>query len=306
MGYPKRQPPSWRAVLALAARQHGVITHAQLLELDLAPQAIKHRVDRGKLHRLYRGVYAVGRPRLDRNGQRKAALLASAPGSVLSHSAGLEYWRVGPLAARLEITVCPPRTINQASLRIHRSRTLTAPEIITVEGISVTDPLRTLVDMAPRWRRGGELDDTIERMSQISLRNPEQLLAQLNRRASIPGTALVRKALTRWTLSLTETQLEQRLLPIAKRAGLPEPLRQQRVNGHRVDFFFPQLGLVVEADSLRYHRTAARQAADARRDQAHLAAGITPVRYSHAQITYEPDYVERSLRTIASKLAAST
>jgi very-short-patch-repair endonuclease len=190
-------------------------------------------------------------------------------------------------------------------LRIHQSTTLTAPEIITLDGIAVTDPLRTLVDMAPRWRNG-ELDDTIERMSQMNLRSPERLLAQLNRRASIPGTALVQKALTRWTLSLTETQLEQRLLPIAKRAGLPDPERQRRVNGHRVDFYFPTLGLVVEADSLRFHRTAARQTADLRRDQVHFAAGLTPVRFSHAQITYEPGHVEQTLRQIASRRVAST
>jgi very-short-patch-repair endonuclease len=78
------------------------------------------------------------------------------------------------------------------------------------------------------------------------------------------------------------------------------------VNGYRVDFFWPDLGLVLEADSLRYHRTAARQAADERRDQAHLAAGLTPVRISHAQITYEPDSLEFTLRQIASRLAANT
>jgi very-short-patch-repair endonuclease len=272
-------------VLAAAAAQHGVLTHAQLVALGVLPDAIVHRVARGKLHRLYRGVYAVGRPQLNRHGEQKAALLACSPGSTLSHSAGLEYWRAGPRAPQLEITICPPRRVRHPRLRIHRSR--------------------TLVDMAPRWHHG-ELDDTIERMSQMNLRSPEQLLNQLNSRPTIPGSAMVHKALTHWILSLTDTQLEQRFLPIAKRAGLPQPLRQQRVNGHRVDFYFPDLGLVVEADSLRYHRTAARQTADARRDQAHLAAGQTPVRFSHAQITYEADHVERTLRQIASRRAAST
>lgn len=292
-------------MLAAAAAQHGVLTHAQLVALGLTSEAIKHRIARGKLHPVYRGVFALGRPQLDRSGQQKAALLACATRSALSHSAGLEYWRLGLPQRRLEITVSPPRRVRHPGLRVHQSRTLTAPEIITVDGIAVTDPLRTLIDMAPRWKNG-ELDDTIERMSQMNLRSPERLLAQLERRASIPGTRLVRDALTRWTLSLTQTQLERRFLPIAKRAGLPEPQRQRHVNGHRVDFFFPQLGLVVEADSLRFHRTAARQTADLRRDQEHVAAGLIPVRYSHVQITYEPDHVERSLRQIAAKRAAST
>jgi very-short-patch-repair endonuclease len=195
----------------------------------------------------------------------------------------------------------PATKVRHPRLRIHQSRTLTAPEVITVHGIRVTDPLRTLTDMAPRWP-GGELDDTIERISQIHLRTPEQLLTALDNRQAIPGSGLVRKALTRWTTSLTDTQLERRFLPIARRAGLPGPLTQQLVNGYRVDFYWPALGLIVEADSLRYHRTAARQAADSRRDQAHLAAGQTPVRFSHAQITYEPDSVELALRQIGSKL----
>lgn len=285
----------------MAARQFGVLTHAQLLGLGMSPDAIKHRMARGKLHRVHRGVYAVGRPELDRSGERKAALLACSPGTALSHSAAAEYWSVGSRAAKLELTVCPPRKLDRPGLTIHRSRTLTVAETITLRGITVTDPLRTLVDMAPRWQ-GKRLDDAIERMSQLDLRSPPQLLAQLNERASVPGSGIVRAALTRWTISLTDTQLERRFLPIARRAGLGEPLRQQHLNGYRVDFYFPDLGLVVEADSLRYHRTAARQTADAKRDQAHIAAGLIPIRFSHAQITYEPRSVEATLRTVASRL----
>ena len=300
MGYPKRQGPGWRAILARAATQYGVITHAQLLQLGLSAQGIKHRVERGKLHRCFRGVYAVGRPQLDRNGQRMAALTACSPGSALSHSAGLEYWKVGPPQQCLEITICPPRTVSHSGLRIHRSRTLTAREIIVVGGIAVTDPLRTLTDLAMRWT-DQRVDDAIERMHHIGLRSPAQLAGQLEEREPIPGTARVRERLIRWTVSLTDSQLERRFRPIAARAGLPAPLPQQAVNGHRVDFFFPQLGLVVEADSLRYHRTAARQTADARRDQAHLAAGLVPLRFTHTQITYEAQEVERTLRRVAAQ-----
>lgn len=290
-------------MLAAAAAQHGVLTRSQLVAFGLSQDAIKHRVARGKLHRLHRGVYAVGRPQLDRNGRRTAALLACAPGAALSHSAGAEFWRFGPRAPELEVSICPPRAIKHPGLRIHRTTTLTAPEIRTVEGIAVTDPLRTLVDLAPRWKHQ-RIDDAIERISQINLRSPPQLLDQLDQRAPIPGSGIVREVLTRWTISLTDTQLERRVLPIAKRAGLPEPLSQQWVNGHRVDFYWPELRLVVEADSLRYHRTAARQTADAKRDQAHVAAGLTPLRFSHAQITYEPDSVERALREFARRRPA--
>jgi very-short-patch-repair endonuclease len=138
-------------------------------------------------------------------------------------------------------------------------------------------------------------------MHQIGLRSPAQLADLLEQRRPIPGTALVRERLLRWTVALTDSQLERRFLPIVRRADLPPPRTQEYLNGYRVDFYFPELSLVVEADSLRYHRTAARQTADARRDQAHIAAGLVPLRFTHTQITYEAREVERTLRRVASQ-----
>jgi very-short-patch-repair endonuclease len=74
------------------------------------------------------------------------------------------------------------------------------------------------------------------------------------------------------------------------------------LNGFRVDFHWPELGLVVETDGLRYHRTAAQQGRDAVRDNALRAAGLTPVRFTHAQVRYEPNYVERTLAAIVRTL----
>jgi very-short-patch-repair endonuclease len=74
------------------------------------------------------------------------------------------------------------------------------------------------------------------------------------------------------------------------------------VNGFRVDFYWPDLGLVVETDGLRYHRTPARQARDRRRDQTHTAAGLTPLRFTHAQVRHEPTHVRETLRRTASRL----
>jgi very-short-patch-repair endonuclease len=78
------------------------------------------------------------------------------------------------------------------------------------------------------------------------------------------------------------------------------PLSKQRVNRFEVDFFWPELGLVVETDGLRYHRTASAQTRDARRDCAHIMAGMTPLRFTHYEVRYEPIPVRAALaRTIA-------
>jgi very-short-patch-repair endonuclease len=109
--------------------------------------------------------------------------------------------------------------------------------------------------------------------------------------------------LDRRTFRLTRSKLERLFIPIAVRAGLPVPLTRQYVNGFEVDFYWPDLRLVVEADGLRYHRTAAQQAEDTRRGLAHAAAGLLPLRFTHEQIAYEQPYVEAILRRVCERLS---
>jgi very-short-patch-repair endonuclease len=76
------------------------------------------------------------------------------------------------------------------------------------------------------------------------------------------------------------------------------------VNGFRVDFYWPALGLVVETDGLRYHRTPSQQAHDRRRDQALAAAGLTTLRFTHAQVAFEPAHVAHTLRAVVARSRA--
>ncbi len=104
--------------------------------------------------------------------------------------------------------------------------------------------------------------------------------------------------------TLSDSDLEILFRPIAIEAGLPLPLTKEMVNGFEVDFLFPDLGLVVETDGLRYHRTASTQTRDARRDRAHTLAGMTPIRFTHYEIKYEPARVRSELRRIAATLTS--
>jgi very-short-patch-repair endonuclease len=111
----------------------------------------------------------------------------------------------------------------------------------------------------------------------------------------------LRALLDRRTFRLTDSELESRFLRIVDSAGFPRPLTRQRLNGFRVDFFWPDLALVVETDGLRYHRTPAQQGRDKVRDQAHAAAGLFPLRFTHEQVRYEPDYVRRTLEGVVCR-----
>ena len=169
-------------------------------------------------------------------------------------------------------------------------------------GIPVTTPIQTLADVASRLSVA-EIERAIneaDRLDRIQWDELETFLAG----SSAPGAARLRRVIARHTLLLTDSELERLFLPIAEHAGLSLPLTQQWLDGHRVDFYWPDLGLVVETDGLRYHRTPLTQAPDARRDQVHLAAGRTPVRFTNAQGANNPAQVESTLRELAHRLAA--
>ena len=114
---------------------------------------------------------------------------------------------------------------------------------------------------------------------------------------------MLRQILDRRTFRLTKEELERRFLPLTRKAGLPTPLTGQWVNEFEVDFYWPDLRLVVETDGLRYHRTPAEQARDRLRDQAHTAAGLTQLRFTHEQVRYEPGHVCSVLQATAAMIA---
>ncbi len=105
--------------------------------------------------------------------------------------------------------------------------------------------------------------------------DPEALRIALDDYAGEPGVKPLRTLLDRLTFRLSDTELEVLFRPIAAQAGLPVPLTKEMVNGFEVDFYWPDLGLVVETDGWRYHRTPSAQTRDALRDQTHTASGLT-------------------------------
>lgn len=286
---------------ALAAEQHGVVARRQLLALGLSAQSIQHRLTRGRLHRIHRGVYAVGRPDLDREGRWMAAVLACGSGAVLSYESAAALWRIGPLPSSMEVTipVASPRRCD--GTRIHRRPNLLPTHVTVRKAIPVTKPVRTAIDLATRLSPA-RLERMVNEADRIGLFSPEGLLAVLDEYPGVRGVGRLRSILGARVFRLTDSELERRFLRIVAKARLPFPLTQQNVAGFRVDFFWPDLGLVVETDGLTYHRTPSQQARDRVRDQAHLSAGLTPLRFTHAQVRYEANHVAVTLVSLISRL----
>lgn len=173
-----------------------------------------------------------------------------------------------------------------------------------VQGIPVTDPVSTLIDLATCVGLS-RLERAVNEADRLDLVDPESLRQALDASPPRPGVGPLRSLLDRHTFALTDSVLERRFLRLVRVTGLPIPKTQAWVNGFRVDFHWPELGLVVETDGLHYHRTPAQQAKDQFRDQAHAKAGLTVLRFTAAQVCYEPDHVQTILTAVASRLAGA-
>jgi very-short-patch-repair endonuclease len=273
-----------------------------MLALGYSQQSIKHRIARGRLHPTFQGVYAVGRPQLTWHGRWMAAVLSCGPEAVLSHQSAAALWEIRPISGK-EIEVSVPLHVSRhrPGIAVHRRRGLSGRDLTRHQAIPVTTPICTLVDIATRLERG-RLEAAVNEADKRDLADPEKVRSALDELPRRPGVAALRETLDRRTFTLTDSELERRFLPIARRAGLLAPETGSLVNGFMVDFYWPDLRLVVETDGLRYHRTPAQQTRDRVRDQVHFAAGLTPIRFTRAQVWFEPDHVEATLAAAARRL----
>ncbi|HEX3737202.1 MAG TPA: DUF559 domain-containing protein [Solirubrobacterales bacterium] len=246
----------------------------------------------------------MGRPGLTRQGRWTAAVLAcGGPGTAaLSHSSAAALFKIGlEQVAAIEVTRLSPYPIRIPGIRVHRRPGLKDGWYGFCEGIPVTPPVQTLIDLATRHGRPA-MERSVNEADKLGLVRTDDLREALDQHPGERGVARLRTILDRRTFRYTRTELERAFLPLVRQAGLSLPQTSVYVTSHEVDFHFPDLGLVVETDGLTYHRTPAEQAKDSERDQDHSAAGLFPLRFTHGQIKYEPERVVRVLRDTASWL----
>lgn len=228
-----------------------------------------------------------------------AAVLAGGTGAALSHRSAAALWGIGEEGEQIEISVrrrCEPR---RPGIRFRGRPSLAAGDIVLHDAIPVTSPAQTLVDLATELGPM-RLERAVNDADKRDLIDPEALREELARFGGCPGVRPLRHLLDKLFFRLSDSDLEIYFRRIVRTAKLPIPLTKQRVNRFEVDFFWPDLALVVETDGLRYHRTPSAQLRDARRDRAHVMAGMTPLRFTHYEVRYEPDRVRAALvKTIA-------
>jgi hypothetical protein len=289
------------AVAALAARQHGVVSATQLLEIGLTHRMIARRVACGWLHRVHHGVYAVGHVNISREGRWMAATLAWGPGAVLSHRSAAAHLGIRNTSASLVEISSPGRGGRRRSgILAHHADALSSADVTQVDAIPCTTMVRTIFDLGAVLERDA-LEYTLHRAQlRPSSFDFGELAALLDRFPGRPGTARLRSLLGRpaeLTDAEAKSRLERAFLALCRRAVIPRP----RVNawvplpipagGLEVDFSWPDHKLVVETDSATFHDTSRARRNDPARDRALMLAGWRVARYTWWDVTAEPTRV---------------
>jgi very-short-patch-repair endonuclease len=270
----------------IAARQHGVVRSSQL---GMSTAGIAKWVRAGRIHPLYRGVYAYGHAALSERGGWMAVLLAAGDGATLTGSAGGRLLGVMKRPVRIIDVLVPKPRRSQPGFRAHTCRGLDERDVVVVDGLRVATVARLLVDLTESME-ADELALVIHEAAYLGKFSREATVAALDRANGRRRVKVLEAALALHASGSagSRSRLEKRFRRLVVGAGLPAPRQNVKVNGFEVDAYWP--GLCVEIDGVGHRR--ARTAADDRiRDAALRAAGYTVLRFAEDDLDARPAWV---------------
>jgi uncharacterized protein DUF559 len=280
-----QEDPVDGAIADLARRQHGVVGRAQLVALGLGQDAIDWRVRRRRLHRVHRRVYAVGHLALTRNGRFMAAVLACGEGAALSHFSAAVLWAI--LADRGQpIHVTAEKQRRCRGIVVHHGPL--DGERVRRQGIVVTTPARTIVDLADVVTKRRTLERAIDEAEYLRLDWTDAAP-----RRGRKGTGLLFSVLAVHTPGSTRTlsQFEEDFLAFCHDCGFPRPGVNYRIEGYVCDFVWERHRLIVETDGRQAHDTRRARERDPIRDAELQLAGWMVLRITWMRLLKEREAV---------------
>lgn len=332
-----------RRITAITRGQRGVIARRQLLAAGLAAGSIAARVRQERLFPVIRGVYALGPhvdtwgrrfaavlaaggeplalPPLSGaqgdpidpfgNGSDRAVPNAPPAASLrarsvvaLSHASALEvHGLTDRRPVRHHVTVEGTGTRRQRAVLIHRSRRLHPEDLLVINGLPVTSPARTIVDIAATTSTD-RLRRLIREAEYQRLIGPGAITAVLDRSPGLPGAPAVRFADPEAAESrVRQTPIEDRMTAVLERLPLPLPEPQVLVVGrsgrrYRADFAWADVRLIVETDGRSSHDRSTSFQSDRDRDADLAAAGWLTLRFTWLQLD-DPERVASTILATA-------
>jgi hypothetical protein len=294
-------------IVPIAARQHALVTLAQALDNGFTRGTVDRRLSSSRWRRAGRSVFVVNGAPATWEQAALAAVLASGPEAVASHSTAGVLWGFPNVfhEVKYEVSTPRPRRVRQPGVRVHRTVRFLEMEHTTHKGIPLTSLARTLVDLSGSMsvEQLGIATDYARRELHLTLPQLQRCVVGL---APAPGRKPTRiHAVLRARLEHhdeSETGLEMRVLRAIVAAGLPEPVQQHWVDvggrWRRIDLAYPELRLGIEVDGLGPH--SSRGAFDADRVRENELAII-----NWDRLHFTSNFTDRRIaETVAAKLAA--
>jgi very-short-patch-repair endonuclease len=285
---------------ALAARQHGIVSARQLATLGYSRSAVARAASARRLHRIHRGVYAVGHTNLNWHSHCLAAVLACTP-AVASHSSAGWLWgllRYKP--ARIDVTA-PTRRHRRLEIFLHRA-SLDERDVDELEGIPVTSLARTQLDLAATLSPP-RLDRLLERSEELKLFDLAAIDELLGRVTHHPGLRPLRAALAvyRDDPAFTRSALERRFLKLVLDAGLPRPAMNFDVAGYELDAYWEPERFAVELDVYETHGTRQAFERDRFRHEDLKLIGVEMIRVTGPRLDRESDALIRRVERLLAQ-----
>jgi hypothetical protein len=298
-----------RKLATRAGNQLRLITQEQARDLGFPRTTIQSRIEAGRLHRVIHGVYATHTPPYSREQLWLAAVLAGGPDALLSDWPAAAHYGFAPDNAPLaaQITVASGRARSREGIVVHQ-RLVHKRDRRWHKGIPVTSPNLTLVHLAPSLPIT-DLERLLVAAESMGLIDRRRLAELVDERAGRPGIASLAALLTEQP-ALSRSELERLMLPVIRMAEVPRPLFLHNISvpGRdqplEVDLYWPDLRLVVELDSQRWHGDWERAEDDRERDQLLALTDRLSHRFVRRRVVEHPEETAERLRALVARRVA--
>lgn len=292
---------SHNVLAVVVGRQYGLVTAGQLKRLGFSGGAVKRMAEAGRLHRVHRGVYAVGNPVVSEHVRCLAAVLACGRDGLLSHTSAAWLWGLQPSCPTTPHVTVPARGQRRPGIVVHHALTILDEGPAKFEGIPVTPVPRTLLDLA-NVVAVPALERIIDRAERRGLLDMIEIDAMLTRRRGNRGSRKLRTCLELYRDPfVNRAKSELLFLSLVEKAELPRPSLNRFVAGYEIDAYWERERFAIEVDGWDSHRTRRAFEADRLRQEDLKLAGIDSIRLAARRIEREPKAVGERLRRLLTQ-----